>query len=42
MRGDEEQIGGFDLIVKGNAVKPDPNIKYSSIRLMFSECSYSV
>lgn len=31
MRGDEEQIGGFDLIVRGNAVKPDPKATYSTL-----------
>jgi len=24
LKGDEEQVGGFDLIVKGNTLKPDP------------------
>lgn len=31
MRGDEEQIGGFDLIVRGNAIKPDPKASYTTL-----------
>lgn len=31
MRGDEDQIGGFDLIVKGNATKPDPKATYTTL-----------
>ena len=31
MRGDEEQVGGFDLIVRGNAVKPDPKASYTTL-----------
>lgn len=31
MRGDEEQIGGFDLIVRGNPIKPDPKASYTTL-----------
>ena len=31
MRGDEEQIGGFDLIVRGNVLKPDPKAAYTTL-----------
>jgi len=31
MRGDEEQVGGFDLICRGNVVKPDPKATYTTL-----------
>ena len=31
LTGQEEQIGGFDLIFKGNAIKPPSNTMYSSM-----------
>ncbi len=31
LRGDEEQVGGFDLIVRGNLVKPDPKAIYTTL-----------
>ena len=30
LKGDEEQIGGFDMIVRGNPVRPDPKASYST------------
>lgn len=31
LRGDEEQVGGFDLIVRGNPVKADPKAIYTTL-----------
>ena len=31
LKGDEEQIGGFDLIMRGAPVKTDPKLAYTTL-----------
>jgi tubulin polyglutamylase TTLL9 len=31
LKGDEEQIGGFDLIMRGVPVKTDPKMAYTTL-----------
>lgn len=31
LKGDEEQVGGFDIIYRGNPVKQDPKATYSTL-----------
>jgi len=31
LKGDEEQVGGFDLIYKGNYVKLDPKLAFTTL-----------
>ena len=30
LKGDEEQIGGYDLIYKGGPIRPDPKATFTS------------